>query len=115
MAALTVVMLCSTCTSSDHTAEKININFMMIRMAELEIDSVYLDQYIVILKEESEASVRLEPDVIYINPMFQKEQPTAIRRWKFMQARPHTKRISRHRILKIKNNNIRDGEIFTPY
>src|SRR5690606_22029528 len=52
---------------------------MMIRMAEIEIDSSYIDEYIAILKGESEASVRLEPGVICIYPMFQKEHPTQIR------------------------------------
>ncbi len=51
----------------------------MIRIAEIEIDSNYVDEYIAILKEESEASVRLEPGVICIFPMFQKEKPTEIR------------------------------------
>jgi len=52
---------------------------MMIRLAEIEIDSNYVDEYIAILKEESEASVRLEPGVISIFPMFEKENPTQIR------------------------------------
>ena len=52
---------------------------MMIRMAEIEIDSAYFDEYIAILKEESAASVRLEPGVICIYPMYQKENPTEIR------------------------------------
>ncbi|MEY8020006.1 putative quinol monooxygenase [Muriicola sp. SD30] len=51
----------------------------MIRIAEIDIDSVYLDEYLDILREESEASVRLEPGVICIYPMFQKENPTQIR------------------------------------
>ncbi|NNC61689.1 MAG: antibiotic biosynthesis monooxygenase [Eudoraea sp.] len=51
----------------------------MIRIAEIEIDSTYLDEYLDILREESEASVRLEPGVICIYPMFQKENPTQIR------------------------------------
>jgi quinol monooxygenase YgiN len=51
---------------------------MMIRIAEIEVDSVYLDKFIAILKTESEASVRLEPGVICIYPMFQKENPTRI-------------------------------------
>jgi len=54
-------------------------NTMMIRISEIEIDPNYLDEYITILKEESEASVRLESGVISIYPMFQKEQPTEIR------------------------------------
>jgi quinol monooxygenase YgiN len=56
-----------------------NSDEMMIRISEIAIDSVYLNEYIRILKEESEASVRLEPGVISIYPMFQKEDPTEIR------------------------------------
>ncbi|MDI9312800.1 MAG: antibiotic biosynthesis monooxygenase [Limnohabitans sp.] len=52
---------------------------MMIRISEIEIDSAYLKEYISILKEEAEASVRLESGVISIYPMFQKENPTEIR------------------------------------
>ena len=52
---------------------------MMVRMAELEIDPASLDAYLNILKEEAEASVRLEPGVICIYPMYQKENPTQIR------------------------------------
>ena len=52
---------------------------MMVRIAELEIETDYLDEYLEILKEESEASLRLEPGVICIYPMFQKQNPTQIR------------------------------------
>lgn len=52
---------------------------MMVRIAAIEIDSSYINEYIAILKEEAEASVRLEPGVICIYPMFQKEHPTQIR------------------------------------
>lgn len=52
---------------------------MMVRIAEIEIDSIYVNEYLAILKEEAEASVRLEPGVICIYPMFQKEHPTQIR------------------------------------
>lgn len=51
----------------------------MIRMAEIEIDAAYVDEYMAILKVESEASVRLEPGVICIYPMFQKGDSTEIR------------------------------------
>ena len=57
----------------------LNSDEMMIRISEIGIDSVYLKDYIRILKEESESSVRLEPGVISIYPMFQKENPTEIR------------------------------------
>ena len=52
---------------------------MMVRIAEIEIDSNFVDEYVAILKEESEASVRLEPGVICIYPMFEKENPTQVR------------------------------------
>lgn len=52
---------------------------MMIRISEIEIDSNYLNEYKAILKEESRASVKLEPGVISIYPMYQKEHPTQIR------------------------------------
>ncbi|TDE00546.1 putative quinol monooxygenase [Flavobacterium sandaracinum] len=52
---------------------------MMIRIAEIEIEPNYLDDYIAILKEEAEASVRLEPGVISIYPMFHKENSNQVR------------------------------------
>ena len=52
---------------------------MMVRIAELEIDPNAIDEYLNILKVEAEASVRLEPGVICIYPMYQKENPTQIR------------------------------------
>lgn len=52
---------------------------MMVRIAELEIDSNYLEEYKAILREESRASVKLEPGVISIYPMYQQENPTQIR------------------------------------
>lgn len=55
------------------------LSAMMVRIAAIEIDANYVVEYMAILKEESEASVRLEPGVICILPMFQKENPTQIR------------------------------------
>lgn len=52
---------------------------MMVRIAELEIGTDHLGEYLEILEEESEASLRLEPGVICIYPMFQMENPTQIR------------------------------------
>ncbi len=54
-------------------------NDMMIRISEIHIDSNYLKEYNEILQEESRASVQLEPGVIAIYPMYQKENPTQIR------------------------------------
>ena len=52
---------------------------MMVRISEIQIDPSRLDEYKAILKEEAEASVRLEPGVISIFPMYERENPTAVR------------------------------------
>ena len=52
---------------------------LMIRISEIEIDSNYVEEYNSILKEESRESMKLEPGVISIYPMSQKENPTQIR------------------------------------
>lgn len=52
---------------------------MMIRIAEIEIQPGYLEEYKAILQEESNASVRLEPGVISIYPMYQKDNPGLVR------------------------------------
>jgi quinol monooxygenase YgiN len=52
---------------------------MMVRIAEIEIDSSYVAEYTAILKTEAEASIRLEPGVISIFPMSPKEDPTQVK------------------------------------
>ncbi len=52
---------------------------MMVRIAEIEIDSAYLEEYKTILEEEAAASVKLEPGVIAIFPMYEKDKPTSVR------------------------------------
>lgn len=69
----------SSCHDMKVKREKITTENMMVRIAEIEIDPAYLQEYNAILREEAEASVRLEPGVICIYPMFQKEAPTQIR------------------------------------
>jgi quinol monooxygenase YgiN len=51
----------------------------MIRIAELEIDSAYLEEYMAVLKEEAAELIKLEPGGICIYPMYQKDNPTQIR------------------------------------
>ena len=63
-------------SSADMSAQK---NTMMIRMSEIEIDLNYLQEYNKILREEAQASVKLEPGVISIFPMYQKENSTQVR------------------------------------
>ena len=79
LALLTLVLLGLSCrqTTEDNTAP--DYDKMMVRIAEIEIAPEFLEEYLAILKEESEASVRLEPGVICIYPMYQKENPTEIR------------------------------------
>ena len=57
----------------------INSDEMIIRISEIEIKPEYLEEYLSILKEESKASVELEPRVISIYPMSQKANPNEIR------------------------------------
>ncbi|SMP19279.1 Quinol monooxygenase YgiN [Muriicola jejuensis] len=52
---------------------------MMVRLAVIEIHQEFLDEYLAILKEEAEASVRSEPGVLCIFPMYEREDPTQIR------------------------------------
>lgn len=52
---------------------------MIVRLSEIEIVPEHLDEYKAILKEEAAASVRVEPGVIAIFPMYQKENPNQVR------------------------------------
>jgi quinol monooxygenase YgiN len=52
---------------------------LIVRISEIEIDTAYLKEYKAILEEESAASVKLEPGVIAIFPMYEKENPAQIR------------------------------------
>jgi quinol monooxygenase YgiN len=52
---------------------------MLVRISEIEIHKDSLPAYTAILKEEAAASVRLEPGVISIFPMYQKQDSTQIR------------------------------------
>ena len=50
----------------------------MVRLAKLVIDSIQLEKYKASLKEEIEASVRLEPGVITLYAVSEKDKPTHI-------------------------------------
>ncbi|WP_394678671.1 carboxymuconolactone decarboxylase family protein [uncultured Sphingobacterium sp.] len=52
---------------------------MMVRIAEIEIVPEYLEQYNAILKDQSSQSLKIEPGVISIFPMYQKDNPTILR------------------------------------
>lgn len=50
----------------------------MVRLAKLVIDSTQLESYMAALKEEIEASVRLEPGVLTLYAVAEKNNPTHI-------------------------------------
>ena len=52
---------------------------MLVRISEIEILPEHLEAYNTILKDEASASVRLEPGVLAIFPMYQQKNPTQIR------------------------------------
>ena len=54
-------------------------NNMIVRISEIEIDPLYLQEYTNILQIEAKASVQKEPGVVAIFPMYQKANPTQIR------------------------------------
>ena len=76
---LFIGLLLNSCGQENQKKEKFNSGKMMIRIAEIEIEPDYLDEYLSILKKEAKASVDLEPGVISIYPMFQKESTNEIR------------------------------------
>jgi quinol monooxygenase YgiN len=52
---------------------------LMVRVAEVEVHEGFVDQYLEALREEARASVDLEPGVVSIFPMYEKEAPAKIR------------------------------------
>jgi 4-carboxymuconolactone decarboxylase len=52
---------------------------IMVRISEIEILPEYVEEYHAILKEEASASVKIEPGVIAIFPMYEQKRPTQIR------------------------------------
>ncbi|PBJ15704.1 Antibiotic biosynthesis monooxygenase [Flavobacterium sp. ACN6] len=71
-----LILLTIIFTSSSMSAQK---KEMMVRISEIEIFPEFLSEYKAILKEESSASVKLEPGVLAIFPMYQKNDSTQIR------------------------------------
>ncbi|WP_229365790.1 putative quinol monooxygenase [Fibrisoma montanum] len=65
---LLVGCFCSTAFSQDKNR--------MVRLAKLVIDAPQLERYKAFLKEEIEASVRLEPGVLTLYAVWEKEKPT---------------------------------------
>jgi quinol monooxygenase YgiN len=62
-----------------HGAASAGRGEMIVRISEIGIHADHLEEYKGILKEEAQASVRLEPGVIAIFPMYQQADPTQVR------------------------------------
>lgn len=78
--AIAVALALSACQPGpDKDAARINPENLMIRIAEIEVDSAHLKAYLEILREEAAASIKAEPGVISIFPMYETEAPTRIR------------------------------------
>jgi quinol monooxygenase YgiN len=86
-------------------------------------DPARLDEYNTILKEESEASVRLEPGVISIFPMYQRENPTEVRILEIYVSRaayeshiksPHFEKYKTTTLPMVKSLKLLDMELIDP-
>lgn len=75
---LSLILLTNSCSVTINKENEVNPN-MLIRISEIKIYPQYIEEYKAILKKEAEASIRLEPGVISIFPMFQQEDSTEIR------------------------------------
>lgn len=70
---LGVVLLNNATTSAQSHPER------LVRLAELEIDSAQLDAYKAALREEIEASIRIEPGVLNLYAVTVKDHPNQVR------------------------------------
>jgi 4-carboxymuconolactone decarboxylase len=70
---------CSTTSVAKRKTTSVSGSGILVRISEIEILPGSLRAYNAILKEEAEASVRLEPGVISIFPMYQQTDSTQIR------------------------------------
>lgn len=73
-----LLMVCGHFSASAQQAES-TYDGLMVRIAEIEVYPAYLNEYKTILAEEAAASIKLEPGVIAIFPMYQREKPSQVR------------------------------------
>lgn len=95
----------------------------IIRISEIEIHPDSLHGYKNILKEEAEASVRLEPGVISIFPMYQKQDSTQVRILEIYASKeayeahlktPHFQRYKTTTVKMVKSLRLIDMEAMNP-
>jgi quinol monooxygenase YgiN len=69
-----LMMVVPSCNNNNSTRYK----NQMVRLAKIVVDSIQLENYSALLKEEIEASVRLEPGVLTLYAVAEKNAPTHI-------------------------------------
>ena len=69
-----IVLLNYSCTNKQETVQEDT----MVRIAKIEIDSTYRNEYLAILKTESAASIAKEKGVISIFPFYEASKPNEI-------------------------------------
>ncbi len=80
---------------------------MMVRIAEIEVRAGFMQEYRAILQEEAAASVKLEPGVIAIFPMIQKDDSTRIRILEIYAGREaYEQHLKTPHFLKYKNSTL---------
>ena len=72
-----VLVICTETEAQSTKAEPLNAQ-KMVRLAKLEIHPEHLESYKAALKEEIEASIRLEPGVLALRAVSEKEHPMRI-------------------------------------
>lgn len=112
--------MCQEAKQKNHETER---DRPMVRLAEIEIDSDYVQEYISILQIEADKSVELEPGVICIYPMFVKENPTSIRLLEIYASKeayeshlqtPHFKHYKEVTLKMVKHLKLIDMEAISP-
>lgn len=74
-----LVVMCAVLPLGQHGNVHAQEPQMLVRISEIEIFNQHLEAYRRILNEEAEASMRVEPGVVCIFPMAQKDSPTHIK------------------------------------
>jgi quinol monooxygenase YgiN len=73
---ITATMMCSTAAGTLHAQPP---DTTVVRIAELVIDPAQLDAYTAAVKEEMEASIRVEPGVLAIYSVAEQDKPNNLR------------------------------------
>ena len=71
---IAVIMITSSVNSNTFAQDK----NLVVRIAKLQIDSANLENYKAALKEHAEAAVRVEPGVITLYAVYEKNNPTHV-------------------------------------